>query len=98
MEAGDFFLLLLWLDEAEVELLVLDPDDPEEKDPRLRRPRPRAHLDMACSITEGMILNRIPLDEEEEDELEMDVFVAIKLKDRDVEGWTLVGVRGSGPL
>jgi hypothetical protein len=89
------------LDEVEaVELLVLEPDVPEENDPRLRRPLPRAHLDMACSITDGMILNRIPLDDDEddEDELEMDVCVAIKLKERDVEGWALAGARGSGPL
>jgi hypothetical protein len=80
-------------------VLVLEAELSEENDPRLRRPLARAHLDMACSIMDGMILNRIPLDEEEEeDELEMDVCVAIRLKDRDVEGWALAGVRGSCPL
>jgi hypothetical protein len=78
------------LDEAEeVELLVLvlvlEAEVSEENDPRLRRPLPRAHLDIACSIMDGMTLNRIRLDEEEEeDELEIDVRVAIGLKDRDL--------------
>jgi hypothetical protein len=53
---------------------------------------------MARSMMDGMTLNRIPLEEEESDELDMDVCVAIGLKDRDVEGWALAGIRGSGPL
>jgi hypothetical protein len=81
-----------------VDLLVIDAEVPEENDPRLRRLLPWAHLEMARSMMDGMTLNRIPLEEEESDELDMDVCVAIGLKDRDVEGWALAGIRGSGPL
>jgi hypothetical protein len=48
---------------------------------------------MARSMMDGMTLNRIPLEEEESDELDIEVCVAIGLKDIDVEGWALAGIR-----
>lgn len=98
MEAGDRFRLLRGFDSELVEVVV-SPVDSEENEPRLRNPLPRAHRDIACSITDGIILNLIPLDEDEdEEELVVEDLVAMGLKAKEVDGWTTIGERGSGPL
>jgi hypothetical protein len=67
-EAGDFFLRFPCPDAAELdELLELVLDEPEDEEPLLRNPLPLAQRVIACSITDGIILNPTPLEEDEED-------------------------------
>ena len=67
-EAGDLFLRFPCPEAAELEeLLELELDGPEEEEPLLRSPLPLAQRVIACSITEGMILNPMPLEDEDEE-------------------------------
>jgi hypothetical protein len=94
-EAGDFLLRFPCPDAAELdELLELELDEPEEE-PLLRSPLPLAQRVIACSITEGIILNPMPLEDEDE-ELDSGRVAGEKI------GWCpelgIIGDRGSEPL
>ena len=70
-EAGDRFLRLLCPDADELdELLLLELDDVDEEESLRRNPLPRAHRVIACSMTEGIMLKPIPLEEDDELEIE----------------------------
>lgn len=73
IDAGDRLLLRPLLEAAEepeeLVLLLLDPDEePSDSVPRRRKPLPRAHRPIVCSIVDAILLNRRPPEEEEEEE------------------------------
>lgn len=77
-EAGDRARLLRGCGEEELVLLEEEvSSELDETDPRRLNPFPFAHLAIACSITEGMMLKPIPLEEDEEDELDDDIEAAM---------------------
>jgi hypothetical protein len=100
--------VLWWCEEVELleeeELVSSELLDDDTEPPRLRSPFPLAHLVIAFSITEGMILKPIPLEEEDEEEDEEeeldDEMEAAAMEGNGIETWGCAeaGVRGSPPL